>query len=1036
MHKLFMKIFLLLTLIACGSDAWAQTHYWRKVNNGPWGGIIDAMLVEPTGEYILAGGYRGIYRSQDQGNSWTNVYSKLGDIDVSSFAIHPDSTSDIYAAGEYGLLRSTDDGASWSSQGNSPPIWDVTSLLIVPANGPLPNGRIFIAGNGNNPVAYSDDLGSTWTYSATLPQGGDGRTMAYDASSDKVLVGGWFSGGPNPGIYISAARNPTLSWSATTFPVSDCFALAIANNNRILAGTNASNFLYYSDNGGASWTGVSNIFSGISSLAANGNHIVAGKGFRYSQWGSPVNGILYSTDNGANWENASGDAKPMVYAIALLSNGRLFASTDDGIYSSSNDGYSWIAKNKGLYIPVWNWITFRRDDETKILAATDGGGVRELAWQDEWRQHGLSNNAGGFCALANGDILAGTDDGVFRYSGNRSRDDEWQNSSYGLPNEPGVRSLAQNPVTGRLFAACHRDIGVYYSDTNGHNWTQLTVPFFPDDDVEMIVTKSTGDIYAGTWGNSPKRTHSDKRTPRGNGGIWRSTNNGVNWSQVLDVGVDNGAPRIAISPTTGDIFTSTVGPNPGIYRSTTGNVGTWSKITTGNNVFVGLTINSKGNIFIASGGSLGRGDFDRGVYRSNDNGTTWVRAVNGLPLDASGDPTTIGLSLLVVEDTFLGHESIILGTDTGVFRRNVVSDFDQDGGTEILWRNSQDGRNALWYANQKTAVHADIPGVPDQTYEIAGIGDFSGIGASEILWRNYSASHANAGGNYIWSMDGSDVQQITSITSIPDTNWEVAGIGDFDGDGKSDILWRHTTGAIYMWLMDGSEVKSTADMGWLDPAVWQIEGIGDFDGDGKSDIFWHHATAYYNYVWFMNGTTVRESLGTIYITDSNWQITGLGDFDGDGKSDILLHHGPSALNYIWFMDKVTLKNGLGIDVLGGTWGVAAIGDFDSNGQADLIWRNTSTGGNQMWLMSGTATSLTTTIVTMPTHTTDWNVVGYGLSAIRAEEVATMPTNGIMRIQPPCAWNMLEHLHPGLKMETATPRPQMPMVGEVKVKKIK
>ena len=36
------------------------------------------------------------------------------------------------------------------------------------------------------------------------------------------------------------------------------------------------------------------------------------------------------------------------------------------------------------------------------------------------------------------------------------------------------------------------------------------------------------------------------------------------------------------------------------------------------------------------------------------------------------------------------------------------------------------------------------------------------------------------------------------------TAWVVAGTGDFNGDGKSDILWRNTvTGETYIYLMDG-----------------------------------------------------------------------------------------------------------------------------------------------------------------------------------------------------------------------------------------
>ncbi len=41
------------------------------------------------------------------------------------------------------------------------------------------------------------------------------------------------------------------------------------------------------------------------------------------------------------------------------------------------------------------------------------------------------------------------------------------------------------------------------------------------------------------------------------------------------------------------------------------------------------------------------------------------------------------------------------------------------------------------------------------------------------------------------------------------TNWTIAGTGDFDGDGKSDILWRNSRpGEVAIWLMNGTSIAS------------------------------------------------------------------------------------------------------------------------------------------------------------------------------------------------------------------------------------
>jgi hypothetical protein len=60
----------------------------------------------------------------------------------------------------------------------------------------------------------------------------------------------------------------------------------------------------------------------------------------------------------------------------------------------------------------------------------------------------------------------------------------------------------------------------------------------------------------------------------------------------------------------------------------------------------------------------------------------------------------------------------------------------------------------------------------------------------------------------------------------------------FNGDGKSDILLRDTSGNVAIWLMNGAQVTQFVGVGTV-PSAWTIVGTGDFNGDGKSDILWH-----------------------------------------------------------------------------------------------------------------------------------------------------------------------------------------------------
>jgi serralysin len=62
-------------------------------------------------------------------------------------------------------------------------------------------------------------------------------------------------------------------------------------------------------------------------------------------------------------------------------------------------------------------------------------------------------------------------------------------------------------------------------------------------------------------------------------------------------------------------------------------------------------------------------------------------------------------------------------------------------------------------------------------------------------------------------------QTVGSATS----DWKITGTGDFNADGKADILWRNDGGAVAEWQMNGSTVLSagTTSLPFADPS-WKI----------------------------------------------------------------------------------------------------------------------------------------------------------------------------------------------------------------------
>ena len=64
----------------------------------------------------------------------------------------------------------------------------------------------------------------------------------------------------------------------------------------------------------------------------------------------------------------------------------------------------------------------------------------------------------------------------------------------------------------------------------------------------------------------------------------------------------------------------------------------------------------------------------------------------------------------------------------------------------------------------------------------------------------------------MWLMNGSNVTANAGVTgAAAGTAWEVVSIGDYNGDGKADVLFRKTsTGGMAMWLMNGNHVTANA----------------------------------------------------------------------------------------------------------------------------------------------------------------------------------------------------------------------------------
>jgi FG-GAP-like repeat len=265
----------------------------------------------------------------------------------------------------------------------------------------------------------------------------------------------------------------------------------------------------------------------------------------------------------------------------------------------------------------------------------------------------------------------------------------------------------------------------------------------------------------------------------------------------------------------------------------------------------------------------------------------------------------------------------------------------------------------------------------------AFIGDFNGDGKSDIVWLNGSTPT-------MWLMNGTTVAS-SAVLPTPPSSWRVVATGDFNGDTKSDILWVNSDNTPAIWEMSGTSIISSFALP-APPSSWHIAGTGDFNGDHKSDILWINSDNT-PAIWEMNGASIISAVA-LPAPPSSWHIAATGDFNGDGKSDILWLNSNNT-PAIWEMNSTSIISAVALPAPPASWRLAGTGDFNGDGKCDLMWQNSS-GNVSIWEMNGT-TIMTALDAGNPGAA--WQLVGAGdfTGNGKSDLLFTNPGNGQVQI---------------------------------------
>jgi photosystem II stability/assembly factor-like uncharacterized protein len=560
---------LLLTSVPLGAPLAAQQ--WRPV--GPPGGIfgpLAAAASRPETIYLLgspSSDQQGtLYRSDDAGRSWQTV---PGPLLFNLLAVDPRHASTLFgvlAGAPHRLAKSLDGGKSWVPADKGLAAVEAQAYPVAPVFDPGKQPRLFL------PTAFglfeSDDAGHSW---------------GLRALSDVFILG--FSIDPG---------HPSRWYAMVTLPVSSpcnpdtesCFFADVLE----------------SQDHGLTWSSTHL----PSAPGAVPTQLLAGAGAQYVLDGTRV----LRRSEGRHWVAAT----PLPLAatrFALAPSGLLHAATSIGVYTSADDGRSWLPPAAAPQ-PIDTIVSLAvlPDAVETVLAS----GFEEIWRSDDRGGSWLSSSAGllghdidSLAVAADSKVYVAVPfEGIFRSADGGAA---WKKRNGGL-------GVDLPPFTGDVAS-----------------FTVLDLSSDPHDPATLYATLERGSL-----------DHID---------LARTANAGRSW-QVLPR-PPAGLGHVVVDPSSSQsLYAIGSVTAPGVLLHSGDGGGTWSQLLADRlGVFVfALDPQRPGTLYAWT--------FSRGLLKTTDGGASWQEAARQLPELASSDSDT-----LVVDPQ--DSQTLYAGTVHGVY---------------------------------------------------------------------------------------------------------------------------------------------------------------------------------------------------------------------------------------------------------------------------------------------------------------------------------------------------------------------------------
>lgn len=255
----------------------AQIDFWGPVS-APYNGDVRSMAFTHSG-IMIAGTYGGgVWRSTNDGQSWSISNTGIGNYYISALATAPDGN--VFAVVGSGLEKSSNEGVSWEFV-----LVSSSEFHCLAISGAGQSSGTIFAGSTNG-VTRSTDNGGTWS-----------SFQMFNVAPIRALAVGptgiVYAATTSQGIYTSTDNG--ISWEQTSLAAGTFVSLAINSTGGVFAATYSS--VYRTLDSGSSWQQVVIANADVKSvtIAPNG-HIFAALN---------TAGVYRSTNNGTMWDSTN-----------------------------------------------------------------------------------------------------------------------------------------------------------------------------------------------------------------------------------------------------------------------------------------------------------------------------------------------------------------------------------------------------------------------------------------------------------------------------------------------------------------------------------------------------------------------------------------------------------------------------------------------------------------------------------------------------------------------------------------------------------